>query len=185
MSVCSVEAFYTDEPLITFMDINEYVHDYALTAYSFDGNAEDNTIAELIYKNVKGKKVLDLGCGPTEPVLSIFYPEAKEVVAVDRLQENISFTKKKQRTAAWRHNRKGHGVQAKPSFQKGRQAKSKVCARGCHEEAQAREIRFRHANRLFWLSRNKKGLRTGRKECLSVLIAYQINLTTSIARLSL
>ncbi len=76
------------------MDINEYVHDYALTAYSFDGNAEDNTVAELIYKNVKGKKVLDLGCGPTEPVLSIFYPEAKEVVAVDRLQENISFTKK-------------------------------------------------------------------------------------------
>ncbi|MCL5429990.1 MAG: class I SAM-dependent methyltransferase [Candidatus Marsarchaeota archaeon] len=76
------------------MELQKYIRDYALNAYLFDGNAEDEFVGKLIFKYVKGKRVLDLGCGPTEPILSVFYPEAEEVVAVDSLKANIDFGKK-------------------------------------------------------------------------------------------
>ena len=72
----------------------KFVRNYALTCYLFDGDPEDKLVARLIHKYARGKKVLDLGCGPVEPVLSVFYPDAKEVVAVDRLKENIEYIKK-------------------------------------------------------------------------------------------
>lgn len=73
--------------------IKDFVKDYALTCYTFEGVEEDYFIVRLIYKYMKGKRVLDLGCGPVVPVTSIFYPNAKEVVAIDRLQANLDFVK--------------------------------------------------------------------------------------------
>lgn len=75
------------------MSIKDFVRDYALTCYTFEGIEEDYFIVRLIYKYMKGKRVLDLGCGPVVSITSIFYPEAKEVVAVDRLQANLDFVK--------------------------------------------------------------------------------------------
>lgn len=73
--------------------VKDFVRDYALTCYTFEGIKEDYFIVRLIYKYVQGKRVLDLGCGPVVSVTSIFYPEAKEVVAVDRLQANLDFVR--------------------------------------------------------------------------------------------
>src|SRR3989344_337630 len=75
------------------MSIKDFVKDYALTCYTFEGIEEDYFIVRLIYKYMKGRRVLDLGCGPVVPVTSIFYPNAKEVVAVDRLQANLDFVR--------------------------------------------------------------------------------------------
>ncbi len=79
---------------------SEYPEVYAKTAYRFDGNAEDYLVGKLIFKYMKGERVLDLGCGPTEPILSVFYPEAREVVAVDTLQANLDFAKRKANSMA-------------------------------------------------------------------------------------
>lgn len=70
-----------------------FVRDYALNCYTFDGEDEDYLVAKLIYRYMRGRRVLDLGCGPVAPVLAVFYPNAKEALAVDRLQENLSFAK--------------------------------------------------------------------------------------------
>lgn len=75
------------------MNTKQFVRDYALTNYSFDGNREDYFIAKLIHKYMKGKKVLDLGCGPVVSITSLFYPDATTVVAVDKLQANLDFIK--------------------------------------------------------------------------------------------
>lgn len=70
-----------------------FIRDYALTCYVFDGNREDYLIAKLINKYMKGKRVLDLGCGPVVSVMSIFYPDAKEAVAVDKMEACLDFVK--------------------------------------------------------------------------------------------
>jgi len=75
------------------MDEKSFVRDYALTSYTFDGGTEDYLIARLIFRNMKGRRILNLGCGPIEPVISVFYPNPKEVVAVDRLKANLDFAK--------------------------------------------------------------------------------------------
>jgi SAM-dependent methyltransferase len=74
------------------MQAKSFVRDYALSCYSFD-NEEDYLIGRLIHKYMRGRRVLDLGCGPVAPVLALFYPNAQEVVAVDRLKENLDFIK--------------------------------------------------------------------------------------------
>ena len=76
------------------MNVASFVRNYALNCYTFDHDPEALLVARLIFKYMKGKRVLDLGCGPIVPITSIFYPQAKEVVAVDRLQENLGFIKK-------------------------------------------------------------------------------------------
>jgi len=76
------------------MTIVSFVHQYALTCYTFDGNKEDYFVARLIHRYVQGPRILDLGCGPVEPIVSVFYRNAHEVVAVDRLQENLDFSKR-------------------------------------------------------------------------------------------
>jgi len=76
------------------MSLASFVRNYALNCYTFEGDKEDYLVARLIYKYMRGHRVLDLGCGPVATVLSVFYPEAKKVVAVDRLQENLNFIKK-------------------------------------------------------------------------------------------
>lgn len=73
------------------MLVADFVREYALTCYTFDGNPEDRFVARLIHKFMRGRRVLDLGCGPVVPVTSLFYPAASEVVAVDRLQANLEF----------------------------------------------------------------------------------------------
>lgn len=73
--------------------VKDFVRDYALTCYTFEGIEEDYFIVRLIYKYMKGRRVLDLGCGPVVSVTSIFYPEAREIVAVDRLQANLDFVR--------------------------------------------------------------------------------------------
>lgn len=73
-----------------------FVRDYALTCYYFDSgeeSGEDYLIGRLVNRYVKGRRVLDLGCGPVVAVTSVFYPNAKEVVAVDKLKENLDFVK--------------------------------------------------------------------------------------------
>ena len=70
-----------------------FVRDYALTCYTFDSEPEDYLIARLIHKHMRGSRVLDLGCGPVAPLLALFYPDAREAVAVDSLKENIDFMK--------------------------------------------------------------------------------------------
>ncbi len=73
-----------------------FVRDYALSCYYFDGGEEaqeDYLVGRLICKYMKGKRVLDLGCGPVVAITSVFYPEAEEVVAVDKLKENIDFAR--------------------------------------------------------------------------------------------
>jgi len=71
----------------------DFVRDYALSCYTFDssGDKEDKFIARLLHKHAQGKRILDLGCGPVVPITSVFYPNATEVVAVDRLPENLDF----------------------------------------------------------------------------------------------
>lgn len=72
----------------------DYVRNYALSCYGFNRNSkEDHFIARLIHENMQGTRVLDLGCGPVVAVTSVFYPNAKKVVAVDRLRENLVFVK--------------------------------------------------------------------------------------------
>ncbi|MDO8656879.1 MAG: class I SAM-dependent methyltransferase [Nanoarchaeota archaeon] len=80
------------------MPLQSFIENYALNTYTFTGDQEDYFIAKLIYKYMQGKRVLDLGCGPVVPVTSIFYPHAKEVVAVDILPANLNFIKKKSHT---------------------------------------------------------------------------------------
>lgn len=75
------------------MPVKSFVRNYALTCYPFLGEQEDYFVAKLIHKYMRGDRVLDLGCGPVVPVTSIFYPDAKEVVAIDRLQANLDFVK--------------------------------------------------------------------------------------------
>ena len=75
------------------MQAKDFVRDYALNCYTFDGEPEDYMIAKLIYKYMHGCRVLDLGCGPVASVLALFYPNAKEVVAVDSLNANLDFIK--------------------------------------------------------------------------------------------
>lgn len=75
------------------MNAKDFVRNYALTCYVFDGNEEDYLIAKLVHKYMRGRRVLDLGCGPVAPILALFYPGAEEAVAVDRLKENIDFAK--------------------------------------------------------------------------------------------
>ena len=79
------------------MSLKSFVRDYALKEYTFEGEPEEYFIARLINKHVKGKRVLNLGCGPVEPIISVFYPEANEVVAVDILKENLDFMKNRLR----------------------------------------------------------------------------------------
>lgn len=77
------------------MSLKSFVKDYALTCYTFEGHTgEDRFVAQKIFQYMRGKRVLDLGCGPVVAVTSVFYPEAKEVVGVDRLQANLDFVKK-------------------------------------------------------------------------------------------
>ena len=75
------------------MDVKNFVRNYALTCYVFDGNPEDQLIARLIHKYMHGRRVLDLGCGPVASVLALFFPDAEKVVAVDRLKENLDFAR--------------------------------------------------------------------------------------------
>lgn len=75
------------------MSLRSFVRHYALTCYPFEGDKEDRFIATLIHHYMRGKRVLDLGCGPVVPVVGVFYPNATEVVAVDRLQANLDFVK--------------------------------------------------------------------------------------------
>lgn len=70
----------------------QFVNRYAHRNYSFT-DIESSFIVKKIYKYVRGKRVLDLGCGPVVPVTSLFYKDAQEVVAVDKLKENIDFIK--------------------------------------------------------------------------------------------
>ncbi len=70
-----------------------FIRKYALTSYTFEGDKEDYFVARLIHRYMRGRRVLDLGCGPVVKILSIFYPDAREVVGVDRLQENLDFVK--------------------------------------------------------------------------------------------
>lgn len=69
----------------------KFVKDYALTAYTFNGIPEDRFIAKLISTYMRGKRVLDLGCGPVLPITSLFYRDAEEVVGVDIFPENLDF----------------------------------------------------------------------------------------------
>lgn len=74
----------------------DFVRDYALSCYYFDGeeeSGEDYLVGRLINKHMKGKRILDLGCGPVVAITSVFYPNAEEVVAVDKLEENLDFVK--------------------------------------------------------------------------------------------
>ena len=73
----------------------DYPRRYALTSYQFDGNAEDYLVGRLVFKYMNGRRVLNLGCGPTEGIFGVFYPEAKEVVAVDLLRSNLDFSENK------------------------------------------------------------------------------------------
>lgn len=75
------------------MSVASFVRHYALNCYTFEGDPEDYLVARLIYRYMRGKRVLDLGCGPVATVLGVFYPEATEIVAVDRLRENLDFIK--------------------------------------------------------------------------------------------
>jgi len=75
------------------VSVKAFVHDYALNCYTFDGEQEDYLIGRLIHRYMRGKRVLDLGCGPVVPIMNVFYTEAKEVVAVDRLKANLDFVK--------------------------------------------------------------------------------------------
>lgn len=78
------------------MEINTFVEDYALNWYRFNEkiDVESKFIANLIFKYMKGERILDLGCGPVVPISSIFYENAKEIVCVDLSQENIDFIDK-------------------------------------------------------------------------------------------
>ena len=75
------------------MNIKSFVRNYALKNYSFEGDQEDYFVAKLIHRYMKGKKILDLGCGSVVSITCLFYPNAQEVVAVDRLQANLDFVK--------------------------------------------------------------------------------------------
>jgi len=75
------------------MSHKSFAKKYALTTYGFDGDTEDYFLARLIFKNMNGKRVLDLGCGPVAKITSIFYPQAEEVVCVDFLKENLDFVR--------------------------------------------------------------------------------------------
>ncbi len=77
------------------MGIKSFVRNYALHTYAFKGCKEDYFVATLIHKYMRGTRVLDLGCGPVVRITSIFYPDAKKVVAVDRLQTNLDFIRRK------------------------------------------------------------------------------------------
>lgn len=93
------------------MSATSFVRHYALSCYTFD-EEEDYLIGRLIHKHMHGKRVLDLGCGPVAPLTSVFYPQAKEVIAIDRLKANLDFArynaheldKIKQRAIAYKHH---------------------------------------------------------------------------------
>lgn len=69
------------------MDPDTYAHCF----YQFTGDPEDRLIASLINQHMKGERVLDLGCGPVVPITSLFFPQAKTVVAVDFSQKVLDY----------------------------------------------------------------------------------------------
>lgn len=64
---------------------------YARCFYQFTGDPEDYLIATLINQHMKGERVLDLGCGPVVPITSLFFPQAKTVIAVDFSQNVLDY----------------------------------------------------------------------------------------------
>jgi len=74
--------------------IQSFVRNYALNNYTFKNDPESFLVGKLIHTYAHGKRVLNLGCGPITPITSLFYPNAKESVEVDRLKENLDFVKK-------------------------------------------------------------------------------------------
>ena len=66
---------------------------YAERAYAEMSDPEDRLVARLIHRHVRGRRVLDLGCGPVPHITSRFLPEAERVVAVDVLPENLAFAR--------------------------------------------------------------------------------------------
>lgn len=74
-------------------NMEKIVREYALATYTFNKDYDGYLALKLINKHMTGKRVLDLGCGPIVAITSLFYPEAREVVALDRLKENIDFAR--------------------------------------------------------------------------------------------
>ncbi len=73
----------------------DFITHYALTCYNYSGDCkEEKIIASLIYSYMQGARILDMGCGPVSPILAQFFPEATDLVAFDKLPENIAFMQK-------------------------------------------------------------------------------------------
>jgi cyclopropane fatty-acyl-phospholipid synthase-like methyltransferase len=72
----------------------EFIEDYAMNAYIFHKDPEGFLVAKLIFNYMRGKNVLDLGCGPVHHILSLFFRDAVQTTAVDLHQENLDFIKK-------------------------------------------------------------------------------------------
>lgn len=73
------------------MLIKEFIKDYAENTYTFDEEQEDYLIANLIFKYIDGKKILDLGCGPVHHILALFFRDFESSTAIDLHQENLDF----------------------------------------------------------------------------------------------
>lgn len=89
-----------DEAALLFPDstprdeVRAAVREYATSTYTFDrADSEMRFVLRLIHRHLPGRRVLDLGCGPTLPVTSLFHPEAEEGVGVDALRENLDFVR--------------------------------------------------------------------------------------------
>jgi NNMT/PNMT/TEMT family len=69
----------------------KFIEDYAMSAYIFHNDPEGFLVAKLIFNYMKGKEVLDLGCGPVHHILSLFFRDALHTTAIDLHQENLDF----------------------------------------------------------------------------------------------
>lgn len=72
------------------MDEKQFSQEYAETSYTFK-SPTDPIIASLIFDNLKGDSVLELGCGPTHNVLALLLPDFPNTTAIDILDENIDY----------------------------------------------------------------------------------------------
>lgn len=57
------------------------------------GERNSDFIPRLIYQHIKGKRILDIGCGPLLHILGLFVPEASTIVGLDIEPGNVRYVK--------------------------------------------------------------------------------------------
>jgi SAM-dependent methyltransferase len=67
-----------------------FLNDYYRDTYDFS-QVQSQLIANILLEHGKGERVLDLGCGPVLPILSLFLPQAVHIQGIDRLEVTADF----------------------------------------------------------------------------------------------